>query len=41
LSPRARELIDWWVFKLGGIVLGVLIATSPLWLVISCQMPLR
>lgn len=29
---RSREAIDWYIFRLGGIVLGLLIATSPLWL---------
>jgi hypothetical protein len=40
MTRATREAIDWYVFRLGGIVLGVLIATSPLWLS-SCQVPLR
>jgi hypothetical protein len=40
MNRSTRETIDWYIFKLGGIVLGLLIATSPLWLA-TCQMPLR
>jgi hypothetical protein len=40
MKRATGEIIDWWIFKLGGIVPGILIATLPLWLS-GCQMPLR
>jgi hypothetical protein len=26
------QTLDWWLFRVGGVVLAILIATAPIWL---------